>query len=94
MGLLFTLCSQNSGNIWLPVSGKTLFQFSMWKHHLQCCLLFGVIGHFLLLFVDFYVWICFFGLYLLQRQIEWKITDSTWIKIKNQDLIHFINLSV
>lgn len=92
MGLLFTLCSQNSGSIWLPVSVKTLFQFSIWKHHLQCCLLFGVIGHFLLLFVNFHVCICLFSLHHLQRQIEWKTTDSTLIKIKNQDFVDFINL--
>lgn len=65
--VLFKLGGKNngstfySGSIWLPVFGKTLFQFSIWKHHLQCCFLFGVIGHFLLLPVDFNVSNIFVG---------------------------------
>ena len=44
MAPLFILFSKNSGSISLPVSGESLFQVSVWKNHLQYCLLFGEIG--------------------------------------------------
>lgn len=79
MGLLFTLCSQNSVSIWLPVSGKTLFQFSIWKHHLQCCLLFGVIGHLFFYFLWLFMCVCLFSLYRWQRQ---KLLTGLWLNLK------------